>query len=56
MIRSLAEEYKVGLADSFARFREIAEKGEDLSTYMAQKNHPNKKGHTVVAEEILKWF
>ena len=56
MIRALAAEYHVGLADSYACFRSRAEAGEKLSSYMAQVNHPDARGHAIVAEEILRWF
>lgn len=56
MIRRLAAEYHVGLADSYARFREKAEAGQKISSYMSQVNHPDARGHAVVAEEILRWF
>ena len=31
-------------------------KGENIASYMAQVNHPNERGHAVVAQEALKWF
>jgi len=52
----LAEKYKIGLVDSQGAFRNLAKSGEDLKSYMAQSNHPEKKGHMVIANEILKWF
>ena len=30
--------------------------GVDLKHYMSQNNHPNEKGHRVVADAILEWF
>ena len=54
-IRQLAKEHEVGLVDSYALFREIA-KTEDLTTYMAQNNHINEKGHQVVAYAIKEFF
>lgn len=30
--------------------------GEDLAEYMSQSNHPNEKGHTLIAAEIMKYF
>lgn len=54
-IRQLAKDNNVGLVDSYALFKEIASK-ESLSTYMAQNNHVNAKGHQVVANEIAKLF
>lgn len=56
MIRRLADEYHVGLVDSYQLFKEKTEKGEDLKKYMSQSNHPNAAGHSCVAAEILTWF
>lgn len=55
-VRALAAEYKTGLVDSYAIFKQKAVNGENLSDYMAQPNHPNEKGHRLVADEILSWF
>lgn len=41
MVRKLAEEYKVGLVDSYKIFYDKAKNGEDLRKYMSQNNHPN---------------
>jgi len=55
-IRRLAAEYHVGLVDSLAQFRKYAHAGGQLKDVMAQGNHPNRKGHELVAPELLKWF
>ncbi|WP_052356190.1 glycoside hydrolase family 88 protein [Bacteroides timonensis] len=55
-IRRLAHAYKTGLIDSYATFKEKRKNGEDLKIYMSQSNHPNEKGHHVVAELILNYF
>jgi len=55
-IRALAVKYGVGLADSYSRFRQVEEKGEDIHAYMAQSNHPNAKGHALIATEIMRYF
>jgi acyl-CoA thioesterase I len=55
-ITQLAEKYKIGLADSYSRFRRIEEQKMDIHEYMAQSNHPNRKGHGMIAEEILLYF
>jgi hypothetical protein len=34
----------------------VARSGGNLRDYMAQGNHPNRKGHEMVADELLKWF
>ncbi|CAL1518831.1 SGNH/GDSL hydrolase family protein [Chitinophaga sp. MM2321] len=53
---ALAEKYHIGLANSYAAFVNLAKSGKDLQSYMAQYNHPNEKGHEVIANEIMKWF
>jgi len=53
---ALAKQYKTGLADSYAAFRAAAAKGQALPELMAQSNHPNKKGHAVIARGILSYF
>ncbi|MBX3257370.1 MAG: SGNH/GDSL hydrolase family protein [Chitinophagaceae bacterium] len=55
-IRQLAAKYKVGLADSYAAFKSIAMSGQKTEDYMSQVNHPNTKGHILIAEEIMKYF
>lgn len=55
-IRRLAAEYHVGLADSLAQFKNEVRAGVKLSDLMSQGNHPNRKGHELVAAELLKWF
>jgi CheY-like chemotaxis protein len=55
-LRGLAAQYGTGLADSYARFRAVVEQGGDLHGYMAQSNHPNRKGHLLIAGEILRYF
>jgi acyl-CoA thioesterase-1 len=54
-IRKLAAEYSVGLADSLVRFEEFARAGK-LETLMSQVNHPNRAGHELVLQELIKWF
>jgi lysophospholipase L1-like esterase len=55
-IRDLAKEFGVGLVDSYKIFKQIAFAGDSISDYMSQVNHPNKKGHSLIANEILKYF
>lgn len=55
-IKGLAEQYHIGLADPFTRFQEIARKEGAITPYMGSVNHPNAKGHQVIATEIMKWF
>ena len=55
-IRRLADEYEVGLVDSFAVFRAYAAAGGDLTDLLGWINHPNRRGHELVAQELLRWF
>ncbi len=52
----LAKKYHIGLSDSFEQFKSLAKSGHNLKDYMAQSNHPNKKGHELIAEELFKYF
>lgn len=56
MVRRLAAEYHVGLADFYAEFNRLASEGEKLSDYMSQVNHPNAKGHQVAVSVIAPWI
>ncbi|MBN2393098.1 MAG: SGNH/GDSL hydrolase family protein [Anaerolineae bacterium] len=55
-IRNLAAEYGLGLADSFAAFHRYQETGGSLDDLLSWGNHPNRKGHELVATELLRWF
>ncbi|WP_417444505.1 SGNH/GDSL hydrolase family protein [Joostella sp.] len=54
-IRVLAKKYNVGLVDDYKIFKELA-KTEELSSFMAQKNHINQKGHQLVADAIFEAY
>ena len=54
-IRTLAEKYKVALADPYASFKNITAVG-DLKGYMSHVNHPNRHGHQIIADKIAAWF
>lgn len=55
-IRALSEKYEVGLADSYALFKNEVISGGDLLSLMSQGNHPNEKGHALIAKGILGYF
>jgi lysophospholipase L1-like esterase len=55
-IRELAAEHQVGLVDSYKIFREFAKRNGEYKTLMSQGNHPNRKGHLLVADELATWF
>lgn len=56
-IRRLADEYSVGLADSFQAFTNYVGK-DDLSAVnlLSHVNHPSKLGHELITNELLKFF
>ena len=56
MLKKLAAAYRIGLADSYAQFRNQVTEGRNLLDFMAQVNHPNEKGHELIAEGIMKYF
>jgi lysophospholipase L1-like esterase len=55
-IRILSSKFGVGLVDSYENFKQLVTSGDTLSKYMAQSNHPNEKGHLLIANEIMKYF
>lgn len=56
MIRDLADEYGVGLADPYAIINSKLEQGYLPSDFLISVNHPNRAGHEIVAQEIMRWF
>jgi acyl-CoA thioesterase I len=52
----LASKYSIELIDSYGIFKNLAKEGKPLNEYMSQNNHPNYKGHQLVADEIVKLF
>jgi len=55
-IRRLAAEYAVGLADSYAAFDAHVAAGGEVTDLLSWSNHPNRRGHELVARELLRWF
>ena len=55
-IRELADEYGVGLADSYAAFLRHVQAGGGLSDLLSWSNHPNRRGHGLVCDELMRWF
>jgi lysophospholipase L1-like esterase len=52
-VRELSRKYHIGLVDSYETFRQLALAGIDIEGFMSQINHPNEKGHRIVAELII---
>lgn len=55
-IRDLSKTYHVGLVDSYALFRQQVMAGDSIDTFMSQVNHPNEKGHSLIATAAMKYF
>lgn len=55
-IRRLAIKYNIGLADSLAAFEEKQKQGIKLADLLSQSNHPNNKGHRLVADKLRLFF
>lgn len=55
-IRLLADEFEIGLVDSFRAFEEYIDNIGSIEELMSIDNHPNKRGHELVVREIMKWF
>lgn len=55
-IKEIAEKYQIGCANVFDVFKfEVTENGS-IFDYMAQYNHPNAKGHEVIAKQLYTFF
>lgn len=55
-IRQLARDYGTGLVDSLARFKAEIARGARLEELLSQLNHPNARGHALVAAGLIEWF
>ncbi len=54
LIRELAGEYNLPLADVAARWQEVVQAGTEQKELLSQINHPNREGHSIAAKEILR--
>lgn len=55
-VRALAEQYNIGLADTFNVFQQYVDNGGDPIDLLSHVNHPNRKGHELIANELARWF
>lgn len=55
-ISTLAIENQVGIVDTYKAFEFLYPDKEKLRQYMSQVNHPNEKGHELIADGIMRWF
>lgn len=56
MIRQLAKEEGVTLADPFQVFVEMKRGGTPITDFMATANHPNRRGHEIVVKTLMDIF
>lgn len=56
IIRELAEQYEVGLADAHEAFECKFRQGHHRSDYAASLNHINRKGHELITDQLMEWF
>lgn len=55
-VKELARTYHLGFIDSYELFRAQIKAGTPISDLMSQVNHPNEKGHALIAQEIATFF
>jgi lysophospholipase L1-like esterase len=55
-IRKLGQEFGLPVVDSYAAFTKLVADGADVNSFLSQGNHPNRKGHQVVADLISELF
>jgi len=55
-VRELAAKYNIGLADSFAAWERNVAVESDLAQLLSHVNHPTRRGHQLVADEIGRYF
>ena len=55
-IEQLASAHGIGLVDSYSLFRKQVQHGENVADFMSQVNHPNEKGHALIADELMTFF
>ena len=55
-IIQLSKYFNIGLIDSYTLFKNKTKEGVALVHFMSHVNHPNEKGHQLIAEEIMKYF
>lgn len=55
-IRELSDEFGIGLADSMSAIERHSDTSGDITDFLSWSNHPNRKGHKIVATELMRWF
>jgi lysophospholipase L1-like esterase len=55
-IRELALEFRLPLADSHGIYQDHVRQGGAIADLLSHVNHPNRRGHELVALEMLRYF
>lgn len=55
-IRGPGGEFGLPVVNSYGAFRQLVFDGSEVSSFLSQPNHPNRKGHDLVADLILELF
>ncbi len=55
-IEQLAAAHGLGFADSYSLFKKQVQHGENVADFMSQVNHPNARGHALIADELMNFF
>ncbi|MDP3073568.1 MAG: SGNH/GDSL hydrolase family protein [Opitutaceae bacterium] len=55
-VRQLAHDHRTALVDSLACFDAEVQRGARPDDLMSQGNHPNARGHALVATALAEWF
>ena len=55
-VRQLAHDHRAALVDSLAVFDAEVKRGTRLEDLMSHVNHPNARGHALVAAALAEWF
>ena len=55
-VRELAATHRTALVDSIALFDAEVARGTPLVELMSHVNHPNARGHAIVAAAVAEWF
>lgn len=55
-IKAISAKYDLGLVDVYKVFEVFYDDKKVLKKYMSSVNHPNEKGHELIANELMKYF
>jgi acyl-CoA thioesterase-1 len=56
LVRRLARDEELALADSDLSYGKYLGQGGNILDLLSQGNHPNRKGHAIIAQDIIRWF